>query len=55
MKAHLNLRLMRDNEGNKKTFIATSSSKRLNNENAGLLLHGVVTTDMAGVLNTFFA
>lgn len=53
MKNHLKLRLERGIEGSKKTFIATSSSKRLNKENFDLLLHGVVTTDTGEVLNAF--
>lgn len=52
MKAHLKLRLERDIESSK-TFIATSSSKRLKKENFGLLLHRVVTTDTGEVLNAF--
>lgn len=53
VKAHLKLRLERDIEGSKKTFIVTSSSKRLNKENFGLLLHRVVTADTGEVLNAF--
>ena len=55
MKAHLKLRLGRNIEGNKKTFTVTSSSKRLNKENVGLLLYRVVATDTDDVLNAFFA
>jgi len=55
VKAHLKLRLGRNIEGNKKTFTVTSSSKRLNKENVGLLLYRVVATDTDDVLNAFFA
>ena len=59
-KVQLVLRLVRNIKGNKKRFYCCISSKRLNKENAGLLLNEVgdlvtVYTDKAEVLNAFFA